>query len=108
MFYHLLTVDQFENQFDGKQYGHELLERNAFLHCCTGSQMEKVLEKHYAEEAEVIAFEINEDKLISRYSFESPGANDEPYPHIHGIINSEAISDIFRIKRDQAGAFILP
>jgi uncharacterized protein (DUF952 family) len=102
MIYHLLTVNQFENHFDGINYGYEILKKNDFLHCCTLIQMKEVLDKHYTTEAEVLAFELIEENLFSKCIFE----ND--FPHIYGIVNSEAIKSILRIERDKNGSFILP
>ena len=76
--------------FTGGLYRTATLDSEGFIHCSFAEQLDRVIERYYAEADEIIVLEIETDRLMSRLVNE-PSTNNEIYPHIYGPINREAI-----------------
>ncbi|MGD9562009.1 MAG: DUF952 domain-containing protein [Pyrinomonadaceae bacterium] len=71
-------------------YETESLETEGFIHCSFADQLEGVLQRYYADAKEVAILTIDANKLTSPLVSEL-STNNEPYPHIYGPINTDAI-----------------
>ncbi len=90
LIYHIVLPDVWAEVKDRSFYESESLETEGFIHCSYADQLDDVLERYYSDAVEVVVLGIDANKLTSPLVSE-PSTNDEPYPHIYGPINSDAI-----------------
>jgi uncharacterized protein (DUF952 family) len=95
--YHIVLPDDWAS-FDTELYRARSLETEGFIHCSFAHQLNDVIDRYYAGQDEVVVIEIDPDRLMSRLLVEL-STGDEPYPHIYGPINRDAIVSVKTISR---------
>jgi uncharacterized protein (DUF952 family) len=75
------------------RYEHPSLSREGFIHCSTHEQLEATLLRHFAGQDRLIALEIDPALLSSALRWEA--SHGEPFPHIYGPLNLDAVSGTF-------------
>lgn len=79
---------------DGKSVGayqSPSLDTEGFIHCSTIDQVLKSANKHAANQQLMVLLKIDTDKLTNKLVFENTSGGTEPYPHIYGTLNPEAV-----------------
>ncbi len=79
------------------------LEEVGFIHASRGSQLELVLDAFYADLDEVVLLHIDTDRLTSPWRLDDVPGSDEPFPHIYGPLDIEAVIQTTRLRRAAAG-----
>lgn len=90
LIYHVVMPKVWEKRKADSFYEADSLEAEGFIHCSYADQLDGVIERYYADAGEVVVLSIDPNKLTSTLVSE-PSTNDEPYPHIYGPINTDAI-----------------
>lgn len=88
--YHIVLPAKWEEIKHRTFYEAESLAAEGFIHCSYADQVDGVLQRYYANAGEVVILSIDPNKLKSPLVSE-PSTNDEPYPHIYGPINLDAV-----------------
>jgi uncharacterized protein (DUF952 family) len=91
--YHVVLPDKWETVSKESLYEAESLANEGFIHCSYADQLEGVLERYFAGQPSVRVMKIDAAKLTSPLVSE-PSTNDEPYPHVYGPINKDAIVEV--------------
>lgn len=74
----------------GSTRGVDLAEEG-YIHCSTAAQWPGVIERYYADTTDLVLLHIDEQRLTSPLVYEQlPGAP-EPFPHVYGPINLDAV-----------------
>ena len=82
----------------GSTRGVDLAEEG-FIHCSTAQQWRGVIERYYADASELVLLHVDEQLLTSPLVYEQlPGAP-EPFPHVYGPINLDAVVSAERLPR---------
>ena|SRR5687768_2249274 len=90
MIYHIVLPEIWE-QVKGKTfYEAESLAGEGFIHCSYADQVDGVLERYYSDANEVVVLSLDANRLTSPLVSE-PSTNNEPYPHVYGPINLDAV-----------------
>jgi len=92
------------------------LAAEGFIHCSTEQQMCDVANKYYRGATDMVLVVINPAALTSPLKWEppahidgSPSLPDEPlFPHIYGVINLAAVSQVIDFPSNPDGSFDLP
>jgi uncharacterized protein (DUF952 family) len=88
--YHVVLPEVW-NEAKGKTfYEADSLALEGFIHCSYADQLDGVIERYYAEAGKIVVLSIDADKLTSTLVSEL-STNDEPYPHVYGPINLDAV-----------------
>ena len=67
------------------------LAEEGFIHCSTEQQWRGVVERYYADTSDLVLLHVDEQLLTSPLVYEQlPGAP-EPFPHVYGPINLDAV-----------------
>lgn len=109
MIYHIAYADDWEQALARGSYttstrGHTLAEVG-FIHASTAEQVELVANAAYEGEAGLVLLVIDEEELESEVVYEEvPGAA-EPFPHIYGPINVDAVVEVLPFEADSEGLF---
>ncbi len=90
LIYHIVLPDVWEDVRHNTFYETESLESEGFIHGSYADQLEGVIERYYAEAGKIIILSIDTGKLTSTLVSEA-STGGEPYPHIYGPINNDAI-----------------
>ena len=80
----------------GSTRGVDLAEEG-YIHCSTAEQWPGVVERYYAGASELVLLHVDEDLLTSPLVYESPPGASEPFPHIYGPINLDAVVTVERL-----------
>lgn len=99
MIYHLSTHKAWETALEKGDYG--IPPGDPFIHCSTAEQLDRTLEKHYANAQELVLLGIVEKRIRDLLKWE-PNKEGALFPHIYGNIPLEAIetTDILFRKKD--------
>ena len=88
--YHVVIPEEWEAAANKGFFEADSLSSEGFIHCSYADQLEGVLERYFADAVEVFILHLDANRLTSPLVSE-PSTNDEPYPHIYGPINRDAI-----------------
>ena len=89
LIYHIVLPDAWA-AWTSDLYRAASLETEGFIHCSFADQLDAVLERYYKGVEQVVIFEIESERLMSRM-IKEPSTNNEIYPHIYGPVNRDAI-----------------
>ncbi len=90
LIYHILLPEVWEQVKGNSFYEAESLSSEGFIHCSYEDQLEGVIERYYSNAGEIVVLGIDASRLTSPLVSE-PSTNNEPYPHIYGPINLDAV-----------------
>jgi uncharacterized protein (DUF952 family) len=76
----------------GSTRGVDLAEEG-YIHCSTAEQWPGVIERYYGEATGLLLLHIDESKLTSPFVYEQLPGMPEPFPHVYGPINVDAVVD---------------
>jgi glutathione S-transferase len=84
---------QAKGQHTGSTRGIDLAEEG-YIHCSTASQWPVVLERFYSDADDLLLLHIDESKLTAPLVYEQLAGAPEPFPHVYGPINLDAVAEI--------------
>jgi uncharacterized protein (DUF952 family) len=83
------------------------LESDGFIHMSERHQITMVANFLYTGHQDLVLLEVDTKKLSSEIRYEQLGT-DQPFPHIYGVINVEAVVAVFAFPHKADGFFELP
>jgi uncharacterized protein (DUF952 family) len=93
--FHLTTSDVWEVALAAGTYTMSTrgrtLEQQGFIHCSEADQVEGVRQYWYDDVDDVLLLEVETDLLTSPWRTEQLEGADQPYPHVYGPINLDAV-----------------
>jgi uncharacterized protein (DUF952 family) len=93
--FHLTTSDVWEVALAAGTYTMSTrgrtLEQQGFIHCSEADQVEGVRRYWYDDLDDVLLLEVETDLLTSPWRTEQLEGADQPYPHVYGPINLDAV-----------------
>ena len=91
MIYHVTTRQDWAQAQQKGIYSHVSLEKEGFIHNCSLEQLPGVLERYYKNVPNLLLLHIDETKLRSPLKYELAPSVNEMFPHIYGIIHTDAV-----------------
>ncbi len=79
------------------------LEEVGFIHASRASQLELVLDAFYADLDELVLLHIDTERLTSPWRLDEVPGSDDPFPHIYGPLDIEAVIETTRLRRAAHG-----
>ena len=104
--YHLFPAGSW-NSDNSDSYFAQMLVAEGFIHCSLSNQVARTANRHFADEPELFAMEIDANRVTSRLAYEGDGMG-ELFPHVYGPIDRGAIVAIHHLARDAGGKWIWP
>lgn len=92
--YHITTREQWAEAQKAGQYDSDTLATEGFIHCSTEDQLAGVLERYYKGKKGLIKLKIEKSKVKRPLVFELAGSINEVFPHIHGALNLDAVTEV--------------
>ena len=116
MIYHITTRRAWRDAQQRGDYRAESLDNEGFIHCSTRTQVLPVAEKYYQEQRGLLLLEIDPSLLSSELKWEPPSGGapppgvpeGEPFPHVYGPINLDAIVRVYDLESNPDGSFKAP
>ena len=95
--YHVTTDSDWKAAQEKGFYDHPSLAAEGFIHCSQEHQVPGVLQRYFAGKMDLVKLVIDTDKLTSKFVFDWSPSTADTFPHIYGVINSEAVADIIAL-----------
>lgn len=95
--YHITTKADWEKAKQNGFYEHPSLKEEGFIHCSEEHQVAGVLERFFNGETGLIKLVIDTGKLASRYVQEWSPSTLDTFPHVYGVIDTNAVIRIEEI-----------
>jgi uncharacterized protein (DUF952 family) len=70
------------------------LAEEGFIHCSQAGQVAGVAKKYYQNEPGLVLLVIDADKVASPVRYEDVPGEPDPYPHIYGPLNPDAVVEV--------------
>jgi glutathione S-transferase len=95
MIFHITDAARWQQSIDegehtGSTRGVELADEG-FIHCSTAAQWPNTVERFYAGVSNLVLLHIDEELLIAPLVYEQLAGAPEPFPHVYGPINLDAV-----------------
>lgn len=82
------------------------VEQEGFIHASTATQVAGVANAFYADAEDLLLLVIDPERLTAPLKYDPvPGAA-EPFPHIYGPLNVDAVTGTAELRRDAEGRYI--
>ena len=95
--YHISTEASWQIQQHSNYYSHESLSTEGFIHCCTASQLDGVLERYFTGVNDIVSLHLEVDKISAELKFELAPTG-EYFPHIYGPVSKVCIVDVQKVR----------
>jgi uncharacterized protein (DUF952 family) len=92
--YHVTTLQEWEEAQDRGLYEGKSLIHEGFLHCCTGDQLDSVIERNFPNQDNIVKLVIDPLRLGSQLKYEEAADGTGEYPHIYGPLNIQAVTEV--------------
>jgi len=113
---HITSRDRWLVARDSGGYVAPSLASEGFIHCSQLHQVLPVAEKFYRGQQGLVLLVIDPARLTADLKWEAPAeggpppgvAEGDPFPHIYGPINPDAVVQVLDLTVDRDGRFVLP
>ena len=106
--YHLLTPDRWASVQDQTEYRAESLDREGFIHTSTATQVEGSANRHFAAEPAIVVLKLDPTQINPAVKWEESSHGPDPFPHIYGPLNLDAVSDVLPWHKGEDGRYHWP
>ncbi len=85
------------------------LAQEGFIHASQTHQVAPVANRFYGADDALVVLVIDVDRLRSEVRHEEvPGAEGDPFPHIYGPLNIDAVVDVLPLPKGPDGRYAFP
>ena len=88
---HVTTEEAWQGAADSGSYFPPGFDAEGFIHCCHRSQLERVLDDHFAARDDVLLLVLERSLIAADVRYER-ASNGDDYPHIYGPIEPAAVT----------------
>jgi len=89
-------------------YRAEDFDKDGFIHCSKIEQVVRIANVFAKGEKGLALLLIELKKVVAPVKFERRHAGEEKFPHIYGVLNLDAVKEIYDFEPDEEGFFKLP
>ena len=116
MIFHITTQQAWDDAQNAGEYRAASLLTEGFIHCSTLAQVLPVANNFYKDQDGLLLLTIEDTLLSSDLKWEPPSGGTpppgvpegDPFPHIYGPINLDAVVNTSDLIRDSNNEWILP
>jgi uncharacterized protein (DUF952 family) len=107
--YHVASAEDWQPAQEAGEYRTSTrgrsLEEEGFIHCSQASQVAPVANRFYRDAADLVLLTIDPARLRSELRYEAVPGWDEPFAHIYGPLNTDAVVRVSPFEPGPDGAF---
>jgi uncharacterized protein (DUF952 family) len=93
--YHIASAEDWQHAHEVGEYRistrGRTLEEEGFIHCSQAGQVGRVANRFYRDAAGLVLLTIDPARLRSEFRYEAVPGWDEPFAHIYGPLNTDAV-----------------
>jgi len=104
---HITRRDDWERAKSARLYRGDTLDSEGFIHCSTENQVLTVANTSFRGQRDLVLLCIDPERVAADIRFEG-SPDDEPFPHIYGPLNLDAIVNVLEFTPGKDGTFQLP
>ena len=105
--FHLIAEADWKAAQTTRHWEPTSLRDEGFIHCSRDEeQAVRVVQRLYPDRADLLALEVDTDKLESSVISEASRSG-EIYPHIYGPLNTGAVVKVWQVSADGQGGYFL-
>jgi uncharacterized protein (DUF952 family) len=82
------------------------LEQQGFIHAGQVHQVAPVANALFGDAEDLVVLVIDEDRVEAEIRYEHVPDSDEPFPHIYGALDADAVVRIASLRRDARGRYV--
>jgi uncharacterized protein (DUF952 family) len=82
------------------------VEQEGFIHASTAAQVAGVANAFYTAAEDLLVLVIDPEKLTAPLRYDLVPGADEPFPHIYGPLNVDAVTGSVELRRDARGRYV--
>lgn len=105
LLFHITTQDLWNEYKKSGSFEPESLESEGFIHCSTGSQIEKTANRLFSDKDEILLLVIDASMFREDIKYEKDEETGEEFPHIYNSLGVNAVIDKIPIKAEDNGTF---
>jgi uncharacterized protein (DUF952 family) len=107
--FHITTAQAWRRARQEGSYAAPSLEQDGFIHLSTAGQVVSSAQRHYPGRDDLVLLVVAPDALTSELRRERSRHHRDPFPHLYGRLNLEAVRRVVPFPPDRDGAgFTLP
>jgi uncharacterized protein (DUF952 family) len=103
--FHITTNNQWREAEHRGRYEAPSLASAGFIHCSDRHQVVRVANHIFRGTTGLIVLHIDTEKLVSPVVYENLEGGPEPFPHVYGPINLDAVAGITSFEPAEDGSF---
>jgi uncharacterized protein (DUF952 family) len=103
--FHITTNDEWREAEHHGRYEAPSLASAGFIHCSNGHQVVRVANHIFRGTTGLVLLHIDTEKLLSQVIYENLEGGLEPFPHVYGSINLDAVARITSFEPAEDGSF---
>lgn len=92
--YHITSKKEWKEAEKKGLYETPSLKDEAFIHCCDLQQMRGVIKRYFDGKKGLVALLLETEKLEHPLRYEQSPSVKEPFPHLYGPINLDAVEEV--------------
>ncbi|CAM2009780.1 DUF952 domain-containing protein [Acanthopleuribacter pedis] len=108
MIYHIVPRGEWQSQGDQMVYTPKSLGDEGFIHCSELKQLLGSASRYYKGRTDLLVLTVDPNRVIPTIVFENAREGEEPFPHIYGPLNRNAVVGIHPLQARPDGEFTLP
>ena len=106
--FHITSHELWRRSIPRGQYTHESLRAEGFIHCSSKEQLLTVANTRFTGQDDLVLLSIDTSDVMSVIQYDSAPGFDEPFPHIYGPLNHDAVKAVIDFPPSADGSFALP
>ena len=117
LIYHITPRTDWEAAIESGDYRPASLESEGFIHCSTDQQAAPVANAFYSGQTGLVLLVIQPERLSAKLQWDppahpapekAPAALRGEFPHIYGVLNLDAVVDVWDFAPNADGIFAFP
>jgi len=107
-FVHITRRKDWLKALEAGSYSADSLASQGFIHCSTLAQVAATAGRYYAGQHGLVLLCIDAALVNAEVRWENLDEHGNPFPHIYGPLNLEAVEKVVEFEPDQTGQFSSP
>ena len=106
MILHCMRKTDWEEIKNKAEWGGRNIEADGFIHCSSPELFWRVAPNFIKIQEELVLLCIDEARLKSEVRYEDSDNCGRAYPHVYGLINNDAVTDVLPFIKDENGNYV--
>lgn len=106
--FHLVRRAEWEAAVHANSYRPSSLHSEGFIHLSLERQLLRSAEKYFAGRDDVLALELDAERLGAPVRMDRVEIADDSFPHLYGALKVDAVVAVHALRRGSDGRFVMP